>query len=97
VVLGAVNFANNLNFTHIRNRGNDNNGTYETPNFASASHKIVIDYNGGVGNFSIPQLGSNIWGEGSFAPDFHMLAFSLVLISTILPVAPDLMASITSP
>ncbi len=51
--LGRANFANNLNFAHTVNRGNDKNGTYETPNFASASHKIVIDYHGGVGNFSI--------------------------------------------
>src|SRR5262249_31792289 len=51
--LGHVNFANNLQFTHTVNRSNDNDGTYETPNFTSASHKVVIDYDGGVGNFSI--------------------------------------------
>jgi hypothetical protein len=51
--LGKVNFASNLNFTKTGSRDKDNDGTYETPNFSSASHKIVINYDGGMGNFSV--------------------------------------------
>ncbi|MEP7285529.1 MAG: DUF5668 domain-containing protein [Chloroflexota bacterium] len=50
--LGKINVPSN--FTLLTDgSGKNRNGTYETPDFSSAKNKIVITYDGGVGNLTI--------------------------------------------